>query len=107
MVVGSHTASHPVLSNLIKTRQYYEIQHSMAFLENNLGVEDVNTFCYPYGGRHNYDDSTIDILKELGIEYAFSVEQRDVNSADLGMRYELPRYDCNQFPFGTIRRNLI
>lgn len=106
MVIGSHTASHPVLSNLGKTEQYYEIHHSIEFMVNNIGIDNVSTFCYPYGGRHNYNHSTLGVLKDLDIEYAFSVEQRDVSSVDLGRRYELPRYDCNQFPYGTVRRKM-
>ncbi|MGI9413034.1 MAG: polysaccharide deacetylase family protein [Hyphomicrobiales bacterium] len=100
MVIGSHSVSHPVFSRLDVETQWREIDRSFAFLEQALGRE-IDTFCYPYGGFHNFTDDTERLLQKRGCRYAFNVEPRDVAPADLKSRpMALPRYDCNMFAHG-------
>ena len=100
MVIGSHSVSHPVFSKLDVETQKAEIDQSFAFLEEVLG-SPVDTFCYPYGGFHNFTDDTRRLLKERGCRFAFNVEPRDIESTDLADHpMALPRYDCNMLRFG-------
>ena len=101
MVIGSHTHSHPLMSKLSYDEQEYEIIESIRILDN-IGIKNPQrTYCHPYGGKHSYNTSTINILRKNHVTYAF-----DVNPVDLDNYFEsllaLPRYDCNQFPFGSV-----
>ena len=50
--------------------------------------------------RDAYED-TIDILGTEQVMYSFSIESRDITKNDLEISYQfLPRFDCNEFPFG-------
>lgn len=101
MTIGSHTVSHPVLANLTPANQRDEIVSSFKFLEDALDGLDVRTFCYPYGGSYSYTSDTISILEELDCLFSFDVESADITASDVENRLQhLPRYDCNEFPFG-------
>ncbi len=101
MIIGSHTISHPVLSRLTKEQQQREIADSFVALEKIIGDASSRTFCYPYGGKHTYDDTTIAILNDLGCICSYDVNPRDIEQDDLENNLQsLPRYDCNMFPHG-------
>ena len=100
MVIGSHSVSHPVFSKLDVETQWDEIDRSFSFLEDVLETP-VQTFCYPYGGFHNFTDDTRRLLHKRGCRYAFNVEPRDIEAGDLADHpMALPRYDCNMLRFG-------
>src|SRR5262245_20012585 len=100
MVIGSHGVGHYVFSKLSLSRQREEIVGSLAVLSRILG-KPVDTFCYPYGGRHTFTAETIGLLQQTGIRFTFDVNARDITCADLAsMPHALPRYDCNMFPHG-------
>lgn len=100
MVIGSHSVSHPVFSKLDVDAQWREIDGSFGFLEETLSAP-VTTFCYPYGGFHNFTDDTQRLLRQRGCRYAFNVEPRDIEARDLrDAPMALPRYDCNMLRFG-------
>ena len=97
MIIGSHGVSHTLLSRLSYEKQKKELKESKKFLEN-ITNKKCKTFCYPYGGKISYNNNTLNILKELDYEISYSVESRDITLKDLkNNKYELPRYDCNQF----------
>ncbi len=99
-IIGSHTVSHPVMSKLSKIEQNEEIEHSFSFLGSNLKL-DLKTYCHPYGGFHSFNEETIRALSEKGVAFSFNVESRDICDEDLTSSIQfLPRYDCNEFPFG-------
>jgi peptidoglycan/xylan/chitin deacetylase (PgdA/CDA1 family) len=103
MIIGSHSHSHLLLSKLTKKEQFSEIKESISFFQSSKLKETISTYCHPYGGRHSYNKDTINILDELGIKYSFDVNPRDISILDLlESKQFLPRYDCNQFPFGQI-----
>lgn len=105
MIIGSHTVSHPVLSKLTPNQQYKEIQPSFETLASFGLALSVKTFCYPYGGFHSFTDETEQLLKDQGCLFSFNVESRDIERNDLLFRPQaLPRYDCNEFPFGQVKR---
>ena len=97
MIIGSHSESHTLLSRLTYKKQFKEIKNSKIFLEKMIN-KNIDTFCYPYGGRISYNRNTLEILKKLKFKLAYSVEYRDINFEDIKNKpYELPRYDCNLF----------
>lgn len=107
MVLGSHTVSHSVMSKLSLEKQEMEIISSFDFLNKKKLFNEFKTFCYPYGGFHTFTDDTEQILQQEGCDFSFNVEPRDIESQDLMFRKQaLPRYDCNQFPFGQVRKKL-
>jgi len=105
MIIGSHTVNHPVLSKLTVSEQNEEIKPSFETL-SSLGLElKTKTFCYPYGGFHSFTNETEEILNHENCLFSFNVESRDIEIRDLTHRRQaLPRYDCNEFPYGQVRR---
>jgi peptidoglycan/xylan/chitin deacetylase (PgdA/CDA1 family) len=87
--VGSHTASHPVLSCLALNEQRKEIQQSKRRLEDILGYP-VTSFAYPYGGPSHYTPETVAATREAGFKVACSNFEGMVRrNADM---YQLPRF---------------
>lgn len=104
MILGSHTVHHPVMSKLSLQKQKAEIVDSFAFLEGVVGKLSIKTFCYPYGGFHTFTEETRKLLDSEAVQFSFNVEPRKITEADLVQhRQALPRFDCNQFPFGNCR----
>lgn len=101
MIIGSHGVNHFVFSKLSDKEQYSELYDSFSFIEKRVGKQALKTFCYPYGGFSTFTEETERILNDLGCDFSFNVESRDVTKDDLEMRPQaLPRYDCNLFPYG-------
>jgi peptidoglycan/xylan/chitin deacetylase (PgdA/CDA1 family) len=69
---GSHTATHPMLSELDHDAATEEIAESKADLERRLGV-DITTFCYPAG---NFTGETVEIVSAAGYEAAVVTPNR-------------------------------
>ena len=94
--IGSHGVSHTLLSRLDKKNQKEELFSSKKFLENLIS-RDINSFCYPYGGKKSYNKDTLRLLKEVNYHNAISVEQRNIDKETIKNNlFEIPRYDCNQ-----------
>ena len=93
-IVGSHTATHPVLSTLSYADQEEEIGSSFSFLDSFLDMK-VRSFCYPYGGRSSYNKDTLAILQKLNTHHAFLVGNETFDK--VSSPYELTRVDCNRF----------
>jgi peptidoglycan/xylan/chitin deacetylase (PgdA/CDA1 family) len=101
MLIGSHTKSHPVMSKLSAQEQCAEIESSFGFL-SSLCQLPLRTYCHPYGGFHSFNDDTVRLLKNCRVDFSFNVEGREINSDDrLRSIQYLPRFDCNQFQFGS------
>jgi len=100
MIIGSHSVSHPVMSKLSYKEQLLEIQNSFNFLDD-IDCLNHKTYCHPYGGFHSFDSNTIKILDQINVKYAFNVESKDISKKHIThSKQYLPRYDCNEFPFG-------
>ena len=86
--IGSHTATHPILSSLTDEESWHELTVSRAQIEEGLGRQ-VGSFCFPNGKPGDYRLSQLQQLRDAG--YAGAV------AADFGMvanganPYELPR----------------
>jgi peptidoglycan/xylan/chitin deacetylase (PgdA/CDA1 family) len=59
---GSHTLSHPHLTQISNDEAEKEIKNSKKVLEAYLG-QDVVSFCYPYG---NINERVVELVKEAG-----------------------------------------
>lgn len=103
MVIGSHSITHPVFSKLSPEQQRHEIFSSYDFLERSTGGLPYRTFCYPYGGFHSFNANTVRLLDESRSLFSFNVESRDISVSDLAGLQTLPRYNCNEFPYGQVR----
>jgi peptidoglycan/xylan/chitin deacetylase (PgdA/CDA1 family) len=96
MIVGSHGHSHQLFSKMNATEQKDEIFKSKLYLEK-ITNNKINLFCYPYGRKYTYKKDTIKFLKQKKIDYAFAVNSQKANLNDLKQRFELPRFDTNEF----------
>lgn len=61
-----------------------EVRLDLLQLQNQL---DAKYFSYPYGA---YDDTTLDLLKEIGFNLAFTVDEGYVEKST--PKYEIPRF---------------
>ena len=94
--IGSHGVTHTLLSRLDKNSQKEELSSSKKFLEKLIS-KNIDSFCYPYGGKKSYNKHTLELLKELNYHNAISVEKSNINFETIKNNlYEIPRYDCNQ-----------
>jgi len=66
---GSHTMSHPVLSDISVEEARREIVESKNIIEEQI-QKPVTTFAYPYGKKEDYTDEVTKILIDEGFEYA-------------------------------------
>ncbi len=71
LAIGSHTATHPVLSRLPAEAQRHELAESRTRLEHALG-HPVRALAYPVGSRDAFTDETRRLARETGYEAAFS-----------------------------------
>jgi peptidoglycan/xylan/chitin deacetylase (PgdA/CDA1 family) len=78
---GAHTRTHPILSRIDDHGVVQaEIEGSKIRIEEQLGIP-VKHFCYPNGGRADFNDETIAIVKKCGFQTAVTTE-RGVNSSN-------------------------
>jgi peptidoglycan/xylan/chitin deacetylase (PgdA/CDA1 family) len=71
--IGSHTARHPILARASCERQREEINDSLECIRQWTG-RPVRAFAYPNGRPGlDYAEATVDILRELGIDAAFTM----------------------------------
>lgn len=69
---GSHTLSHPMLSELSTSDALKEIEDSKHDLEKRLSME-VTTFCYPAG---NFNQETVGLVRRAGYKAAVVTPNR-------------------------------
>jgi peptidoglycan/xylan/chitin deacetylase (PgdA/CDA1 family) len=107
MLIGSHTVEHSVMSKLSVKKQAQEIQESFGTLEAILGAKPTRTFCYPHGGFHTFTSDTEKLLEDADCQFSFNVEARRISVSDVRERAQaLPRFNCNQFPYGVASKGL-
>lgn len=75
MEIGAHTYSHPDFTNMSYEEIYKEVKTSIDFLENELGIK-IETFSFPFG---NFNDESIQVLKDLGIKTAVTTKEGKAN----------------------------
>lgn len=68
--IGSHTVTHPILTNSTREQLTHELRESRSRLEAELGKE-VRAFCYPNG---NWDKNVRDAVALAGYQCAVTTE---------------------------------
>ncbi len=97
MIIGSHSHSHEVLSRYNESQQNFEISFSKNYLQKKIGIP-IDLFCYPYGSKNTYNQSSRKILKKYKYKYAFMVDPKDFSEIQIKKKpYDFPRYDCSLF----------
>jgi poly-beta-1,6-N-acetyl-D-glucosamine N-deacetylase len=88
--IGSHTLSHPILSNCSRQKQERELSESKKQLANWLN-KDLDAIAYPNG---SYNAETLAVAREQGYSVAFTTIPGKINTLN-AERLELPRYSVN------------
>lgn len=76
VTLGSHTSTHPRLSQIDPHDARREIERSRRALQA-LTAQDVRLFAFPYG---DHDASTIELCKAAGYDYVFSITPDPVDT---------------------------
>jgi peptidoglycan/xylan/chitin deacetylase (PgdA/CDA1 family) len=97
MIIGSHTDTHPVLTNLEESEWKKELSESVnKFSEYN--PDRLKTFCYPYGVKKTYNKKMKEFLNNMDVSFSVIAEDKNITNKDLKKnRQELPRFDCSNF----------
>jgi len=99
MAVLPHSYSHTRMSNLSPTSCNREISSSIAMIKPYQLPGLAQGFCLPYGGPSSYTRMVLDKLADNNVQFNFSVESKPISKCSSLLA--LPRFDCNEFPFGT------
>jgi len=98
---GSHTVSHPILTEIDFKTAMWEISESKAILEKMLGKK-IQWFSYPKGKKKHFNENLKTQVKKSGYIAAFTTENRDITFGD--DFFELGRIgirNCPLFVFKT------
>jgi peptidoglycan/xylan/chitin deacetylase (PgdA/CDA1 family) len=90
MAIGSHTHSHPVLSQLKPEEQRKEFTQSQAILKERLGIE-AKVLAYPFGHSTSFSEQTQHLAQQIGFRAAFSYFGEMANQRGTMERYNLKR----------------
>lgn len=89
LTIGSHTVSHPILTNCTDDHVYSEMFESKERLENLFNIP-VISFAYPNGA---YSTREVEFLKKAGYTMAFTTELKPITPDSFENQYELPRME--------------
>jgi hypothetical protein len=93
-----HTKTHPVLTRINREEKRVELGEPKRLLEEKLKAP-MDIFCYPNGGRADFDEETIACLKEAGYRAAVTgLTGYDDTRADNDM-FRLRRFGLPGQPF--------
>ncbi len=95
VTIGAHTCNHISLGAFEEAYQEKEIVQSKMELEEITGKQ-IQYFSYPFGRQYDYSKETIDILKRLGFQKAYTT--LPLTGKDL--MYEIPRITVPNFGEG-------
>ena len=90
-IIGSHTENHKVMSRLSFSDQLYEIRNSFKFLSEICDLS-YKSFCYPYGYLSSYNEDTLKILEDEGIDDAVIFDNKI--QGEIKDKFQLSRLDC-------------
>jgi peptidoglycan/xylan/chitin deacetylase (PgdA/CDA1 family) len=71
VTTGSHTCSHPVLTQCSSGQLEQELLTSKNIIESKSGLP-CDLFCYPYGGNGSFNEQTTKMLKKTGYKCALT-----------------------------------
>lgn len=78
--IGNHTFQHYRLSTLSQEDQYFEIQESKLKL-SQLPIRITDILAIPFGEYKSFNQTTVDVLKELGYNGFLMTNQKDFNKS--------------------------
>lgn len=100
--IGGHTLNHVCLSRLPKNEQKKEIEENKKHLEKIINKK-ISAFSYPYGGKADYNQDSIEIIKN-NYEMAFSNFPGIIrNHTNV---YELPRFLVRNWSIDIFKRKI-
>lgn len=88
MEIGSHTATHPILSSISDEESWLELTYSRRQIEENVRRE-VRSFCYPNGMPGDFRPSQVRQVEQAG--YICAVVAQPGMVGLRSDRYQLPR----------------
>jgi len=103
ILFGSHTISHPILTELDKEAAFREIAGSKKELETKLN-STVQFFAYPKGKRYHFNGAIKAFVKEAGYEAAFCTENGYVDKDS--DRFEVRRIGIRNVPMFVFKTRL-
>ncbi len=95
--IGNHSHSHDYLVDKTDEEIIKDLTIAKKILKKKLNYE-TKIFAYPFG---EYKSSYIEIVKDLGFEYAFGQHSGVIDKTK--NKYELPRFPINE-KYGEIKR---
>jgi peptidoglycan/xylan/chitin deacetylase (PgdA/CDA1 family) len=92
MLIGGHSHQHQPLAVLSDEELYSDLSTCRRLLTADLQPQSFWPFCYPYGQKDSFNDTTIGTLKQLGFACSFSTE---IGSNTPGTdAFTIRRFDC-------------
>ena len=88
MSIGSHTLSHPMLSQQSAERSWAEISESRIALQHSLNRQ-IWALAYPFGDRHSVSDREVEMAQRAGFACAFLNIENDMDTET--SLFSLPR----------------
>jgi peptidoglycan/xylan/chitin deacetylase (PgdA/CDA1 family) len=88
MEIGSHSATHPILSNLTDEESWEELSRSRAQIEEGMG-RPVKCFCFPNGMPGDFRPSQVRQVQDAGYRCSVTAQFGMVKSGS--DQYQLPR----------------
>lgn len=97
--IGAHCVTHPSLGSLTDEEQESEIVGCIEALSDITNL-NIKYMAYPFGSRSDYNDKTIELLHQNGIDMAFTTLNEIIT--DRTDPYQIPRivmgnYDVDDF----------
>lgn len=92
---GSHTVSHPILSQLSLEDLQFELKESRTILEKMVG-KVVKSISYPNGGRNDYNDQVLSETKDSGYTVGFTYVSNN-NQLPIVKPFELDRIHVEHY----------
>src|SRR3989344_7169223 len=87
--IGGHTINHPKLAKIAENEQSNEIVEGKKIIEEITGFP-ILSFAYPFGGKDSFNDTTIELVKKAGFNYACAnIHERVTNKSNT---YAHPRF---------------
>lgn len=92
---GTHSASHQPLATLSKSKIEYDIVESIKYF-NSIGIQNIQSISYPYGGTSAVNSDVISISKKLGLSFGLTMYRgNNIGKEIFNSNFELKRNSCS------------
>jgi peptidoglycan/xylan/chitin deacetylase (PgdA/CDA1 family) len=98
MSLGGHTHAHRPVSKLSESDMLEDLTACRRLLDANLSTASLWPFCFPYGKRDSFNRESVEVLRQLGFDCAFTTES-EVNRPGVDL-FGVNRVDCKNAPRG-------